>query len=38
MNPEGVKYGFTRTDTNGNNLNDSYDKADMNTPSILAVK
>lgn len=38
MNPDGVELGLTRTDSKGNNLNAIYQRADMSTPSIYALK
>lgn len=38
LNPDGVVSGFTRCDANGFNLNARYKEADLNTPSIYALK
>lgn len=38
LNPDGVKLGRTRTDSNGINLNNYYRQADLTTPSIYALK
>lgn len=38
LNPDGVVNGFTRSDLNGLNLNANYKLADLNTPSIYALK
>jgi hypothetical protein len=38
LNPDGVVNGFTRSDVNGLNLNANYKLADLNTPSIYALK
>lgn len=38
LNPDGVISGLTRTDINGINLNNHYEQADLDTPSIYALK
>lgn len=38
LNPDGVVNGLTRTDINGINLNNHYSHADLDTPSIYALK
>lgn len=38
LNPDGVKMGLTRTDSNGINLNRVYNSANLETPSTYALK